>query len=194
MNQPLEHEKAHGAHCSVVASDFSAWVQSLGLNDPEDGDTAPGTVPAGAWEFLRETFDARGPLSRAEVLQAWDDLEEALARRAVDLVLADLHRTTRLRPEIAIWRHELGALAIAYNGNYSTPAILSLRIPEVVSEAAEYLQDRVVEDLWSPWPICTAHGSALDAAVVDARAVWRCRRDNQVISAIGELPSNGSVV
>lgn len=84
-----------------MASDFDRWVLSLELHEPDDPPDA--TLPAGTAELLRETFDVRGPVSRSELDRAWDERQEELARYAVDLVLADLHGTTPLRPAIKIW-------------------------------------------------------------------------------------------
>ncbi len=115
----------------AVGSDFDEWVQSLQLGDPEGPD--PGVTPVGTSEFLREVFDTRGPVSVMEVQRAWDDREDALARHAVNLFLADVHRTTMLRPTIKVWRNEDGDLVVSYAGavgsGYQTPALSSIRPP-----------------------------------------------------------------
>lgn len=140
-------------------------------------------------EFLCLLYDQRGPITREEVKLVGDQRHAELAHRAVALFQADLRRTTSLDPDIAIWRHdEIDTLVVFYDGNFSTPAISSLRAPEALCEVADNLRDHVVDDLWSVWPVCPADGLGLDPRVVEGQAVWYCRVRQHLVSPIGALP------
>jgi hypothetical protein len=147
-----------------------------------------GRLAPGALEVLRELFDQRGPISREEVDRVGQELETALADRAVNLVSADIQRTTALTPDIAVWRHEDGTLVVSYNGNYSEPAFTSMRAPEAICDVADNLLAHVMNDLWTVWPQCPTDEYGLDPRIVDGVATWCCRLDNDVVSPIGELP------
>ncbi len=177
----------------MVDSDFEAWVDSLHLQEPDEGGDI-GEVAAGTMQFLREVFDKhRGPAPLEVLRQARNDREMALAHRGVELFSADLHRTTSLTPDIAIWRREDdGTLVVSYNGNYSTPALMSIRAPEALCEVADNLRNHVVDDLWTVWPLCPNDGLGLDPRPVDRQAVWYCRVGNHVLSPIGKLQSSPS--
>jgi len=174
-------------HTATVTDDFQAWLDSLHLQDPDPaGDV--GQLAPGALEVLRDLFDQRGPISREEVDRVGQELETALAGRAVSLVRADIRRTTALTPDIAVWRHGDGGLVVSYNGDYSTPAFTSMREPEALCEVADNLRDHVMDDLWTVWPQCPSDEHGLDPRIVDGVATWCCRLDNHVVSPLGELP------
>lgn len=104
-----------------VDGDFQAWVDSPHLQEPDEGgdigELAPGTM-----ELLREVFDQHGgPVPLETLRQAGNDRQLALAHRGVELFSADLHPTTSLTPEIAIWRRGDDTLVVSYNGDYSAP-------------------------------------------------------------------------
>ena len=170
-----------------MSADFDAWIETLHLGEPDAGGDV-GTLPVGAMAFLREVFDSAGPVSQAELRAVGQQREWELAEQAVGLVLADVHRTTALRPVVEIRRIEDDILAVTYGGSYQTPAMYAIRNPEATCEVADNLRDHVVEDLWSPWPVCPAHGSALDPCPVDGIAAWWCRGGAHVVGAIGSLP------
>jgi hypothetical protein len=146
---------------------------------------------SGHMEFLREVFDAHGPVPPTALAAEWSGRELQLARRAVDLFVADLRRTTALAPSIEVRVLDGGVTAVTYNGNYQTPALLSIREPEAICEVADNLRDHVVDDLWAVWPRCPAHGSGLYPKAVGRRAVWYCRTEEHAISDIGELRTPG---
>lgn len=66
---------------------------------------------------------------------------------------------------------------------------------EQVSEAADHLQEWVVEECWQAglptnWPACPSHPDAhpLTPAVRAGSAVWLCPTDDHPVVAIGQLP------
>jgi hypothetical protein len=143
-------------------------------------------------EFFREMFNVTGgPVPTAALNEAWKERELALARHAVTLIRADLHRTTQLDPNIEVRSLDDGVTAVTYNGNYQTPALFAIRNPEATCEVADNLRDHIVEDLWSPWPSCPKHGSVLEPRPVDGEAVWYCHAGSHAVSAIGELRATG---
>jgi len=172
---------------TATVNDFEAWLDSLHLQDSDPGGDV-GQLAPGAMEVLRDLFDQRGPISREEVNRAGHQLQTAHADRSVNLLRADIRRTTTLTPDIAVWRHEDGSLVVSYNGNYSAPAFMSMREPEAVCEVADGLRADVIDDLWTVWPQCTADGHGLDPRPVNGVATWFCPSNNHVVSPIGELP------
>jgi hypothetical protein len=59
---------------------------------------------------------------------------------------------------------------------------------ELLVEVADFMQDQVIEDLHSPWPVCRVHDKGGYAQFVDRRPVWFCRFGSHTIAAIGQLP------
>ena len=170
-------------------ADFDAWVESLHLDEPDEGGDV-GTLSPGTLQFLREMFNASGgPVSTSTLESAWKQRQLALAAQAVVLIIADLRRTTQLNPDIAVRSLDDGVTAVTYNGNYQAPALLAIRNPEATCEVADNLRDHIVEDLWSPWPACAVHDSVLDPRPMDGDAVWFCRAGMHAVSLIGALPS-----
>ena len=63
-----------------------------------------------------------------------------------------------------------------------------------IADTAEKMQEVAVEALWFEaqrvaWPDCPHHSNThpLEAAVVSARAVWRCPVTREVVAEIGSL-------
>lgn len=65
----------------------------------------------------------------------------------------------------------------------------------VTVEAADCQSDAVTEtlvelgdlDFARTWPRCPAHDHSLDPALLNGRAVWRCRDDARIAAPIGQL-------
>ncbi len=88
---------------TATVNDFEAWLDSLHLQDSDPGGDV-GQLAPGAMEVLRDLFDQRGPISREEVNRAGHQLQTAHADRSVNLLRADIRRTTTLTPDIAVRR------------------------------------------------------------------------------------------
>jgi hypothetical protein len=58
---------------------------------------------------------------------------------------------------------------------------------ELLVEVADFMQDEVIEDLDSPWPVCHMHDKGGYAQLVDRQPVWYCRFGSHTIAAIGQL-------
>src|SRR5450432_3100851 len=133
-----------------MSETFDEWVHSL--HKHEDTELAAGTL-----EFLRELYDAAGPMRGDELEVALVARKMDLARQGIELLLADLRRTTDLREPNIELRVDDGVIIASYNGSYTAPPLYSLRAPEAICEIAENLRDHVVEALWTVWPLCPAH-------------------------------------
>ena len=156
-------------------SDFEAWVESLHLDEPDEGGDV-GTLSPGTLDFFREIFDASGgPVSTSILDAAWKQRALELAVHAVALITADLRRTTQLDPDIEVRSLDDDVIAVTYNADYQAPGLFAIRDPEATCEVADNLRDHIVEDLWSPWPTCAVHGSVLNPQPGDGEAVWFCR-------------------
>jgi hypothetical protein len=107
-------------------------------------------------------------------------------------VLADVYRTTSLRPEVLAADLD-GALVVSYNGN-STSGDLDAEVnPAALVQLADYLQEFVAEDVGTAgqatlWPVCPTHSRRLRAETDGDRGVWKCPWGH-VASRIGELPA-----
>jgi hypothetical protein len=166
-----------------VTADFEAWLDQVAPRDDLD----PGVRPVGAEHLLREIFDRRGSVSAEELQAEGQRVQLELAEQAAALVLRDLHRTTKARPNVEIRHdHEYG-LVVSYNGGWTTPAMSALRNPEATTEIAGYLQGEIVEDVWTGWPTCPTHSNGLYAETVDGEAVWYCRYGKHPIAIVGHL-------
>ncbi len=63
-------------------------------------------------------------------------------------------------------------LVVSFNDNYQTPAMFSISAPEAICEVAENLRDHVMDQIWTVWPVCPAHGRGLSAEPVQGGAAW----------------------
>jgi hypothetical protein len=129
--------------------------------------------PPEGWEGTRDRWPVR---------DISDQLE--LARENVEVVLADLHRTTGIQPNVTVDSY-VSAVRIAYGTSYTTPSVQTDSNPHALAETADYLQDHVTEDLWSPWPVCPVHDVGVYAKVHDGAAVWWCRSKSHVVATVG---------
>ena len=139
------------------------WIASL-----------PGGVSTRALPLLREIFDAHGPLSPDELNQIFLPRMVDWARDAFGLVVHDLKAGSDLEPPPFEHRRDQGVW-VAYWGQYATHPIFGLSQTEVTVEVADFMQEQIVKDLWSGWPVCPAHSGTVLPQVVDAAAVWLCR-------------------
>jgi hypothetical protein len=110
-----------------------------------------------------------------------------LARENVDVVLTDIHRTTDVRPEVLVDSFR-SVVRIAYGSGFTTPSVRATANPQALVETADYLKDQVVEDVWSPWPVCPLHEiGGVQAEVHDGVAVWWCRFADHLVAEVGQL-------
>jgi hypothetical protein len=120
--------------------------------------------------------------------QAVRDRRLQFAREAVELVAADVGAGTRLPPPSSGFRiEEDGAIRVAYWGQFATMTLMGVTREELLVEVADFMQDEVIEDLHSPWPVCHIHDKGGYAQLVDRQPVWYCRFGSHTIAAIGAL-------
>ena len=112
----------------------------------------------------------------------------ALAQRAVDLVVADVHRTTAEHPRIVVSAWMDDGVCIEVNGGFTAPSMWATREPAAIAEVADYIQEQLDGELGC-WPVCGGHGVGLHAEVRDDSAVWRCRLGDHTVALIGDLES-----
>ena len=115
-----------------------------------------------------------------------------LAKKNVAVVLADVERSTALRPSVTVDAY-MGVVRIAYNESSTTPSVSAPGNPKALAETADYLQQHVAEDAGahgqgSIWPVCPTHSRMLRTVVETDRAVWKCP-GGHVASEIGQLPA-----
>ena len=110
-----------------------------------------------------------------------------LAGVNVEVVPAAVHRTTDLRPEVVVDSYRSG-VRIAYRGGRTTPSIRATSNPEALVETADYLKDHVVEEKWSPWPVCPLHEiGGVQPDVRDGVVIWWCRFGDHLVTDVGKL-------
>ena len=115
---------------------FERWMQEVSHNSdapPND----PGTVSAGWRRWLYRFFEARGPVAKEAVMRAAMEHQVALANEAVAVVLADLRRTTELRPqvEVDVWMES--SIRISIDGGFTAPSMWEVDQPEAFAEVAD---------------------------------------------------------
>lgn len=113
----------------------------------------------------------------------------ATARRAVELVRADLDGASTLRPDVRAEPATFvgdGGVAIVVDGSEVQFPIAGLTEPEATAEIASLVQDLLAQPS-GLWPICAEHDVGLHADVHDGLAVWRCRLHGHTAAAIGDL-------
>jgi hypothetical protein len=169
---------------------FERWMKEISHN-PDAPPDDPGTVSAGWRRWLYRFFEARGPVAKDVVMRAAMEHQVALAEEAVAMVLADLHRTTELRPqvEVDVWMD--ASVRISIDGGFTAPSMWEVDQPEAFAEVADYFQEHLDQHpiLGSIWPVCGQHDVGLHAEVHDGLAVWWCRLGDHAVARIGALAS-----
>jgi len=160
--------------------EFERWFTATGWNHDDER--------VRAW--FRAFFGRWGPVSADVVEVGWQLDQLASTGRAVDVVLADLYRSSPKRPIVVVDVDEWGSVRVTVDGSYTTPSVYAAPsdAAEVLREVAEYLQDQVLDNHGPVWPTCGRHEFGLHAELVDGRAVWRCRHGDHSVAEIGELP------
>jgi hypothetical protein len=108
-----------------------------------------------------------------------------LAEENVEVVLADVHRTTDSRPRVVVDAYR-GVVRIS---GWTTPSVTAKSNPEALVETAEFLKEQVVEEEgWSPWPVCPVHEiGGVQPEVHDGVAVWWCGFGGHLVAEVGKL-------
>ncbi len=114
----------------------------------------------------------------------WLAVQIALAKRAVDLVLADVDAIGKARPDVVVSDWDGHTVAIFVNGGVSTPSISAHDSAEATVEVASYMQDQLDDEAW---PLCPSHGYGLHSEVLNGSPVWRCRFGDHTVAEIGSL-------
>ena len=173
---------------SGEAPTFEQWLQEITFN-PESPVDDQGEVSAAWRRWLRHFFEREGPVSKVVVNRAAMSHQVALANDAVTAVLADLHRTTELRPqvEVDVWMES--SIRISIDGGFTAPSMWEVDRPEAFAEVADYFQEHLDQHpvLGSIWPVCAQHDVGLHAEVRNGLAVWWCRVGGHAVATIGAL-------
>lgn len=111
-----------------------------------------------------------------------------LAEVNVEVVLADIQRTTDLRPRVTVDAFR-SVVRITYANGWTTPSVRATSNPEALIETADYLKDLIVEDEgWTPWPLCPVHEiGGVEAEAHDGVVVWWCTFGNHLVAPMGQL-------
>jgi hypothetical protein len=110
-----------------------------------------------------------------------------LAKENVELVLADVRRTTDIEPVVVVDAYR-SVVRIAWWG-CTTPSVRARSNPEALVETADYLKDQIVEEEgWSPSPVCPIHGiGGVQPKVRDGVAIWWCSFGDHLLADVGRL-------
>lgn len=146
-------------------------------------------VSAGWRRWLYRFFEARGPVAKDVVMRAAMEHQVALAEEAVAMVLADIHRTTELRPQIEVDVWMESSIRISIDGAFTVPSMWEVEQPEAFAEVADYFQEHLDQHpiLGSIWPVCSEHDVGLHGEVHDGLAVWWCRPGDHAVATVGAL-------
>ena len=126
-------------------------------------------------------------MTREATSDAWIVDSLNLAKRAVETVLSDLHRTSDMRPAVIVDICE-GNVRIAVDGNSTVPSMAAEPMDEqqALLQAAEYLQSEIADNYWEVWPLCAEHDVALRVKAHERRAWWWCVLGHHAVAPIGE--------
>lgn len=177
------------------AQDYCDWCYGpVRAADRERSDEA-GTDAADAWACINCIESGRiyqppesweGDPGEWPVKDIGDQL--ALAQANVAVVLADIERTTELRPRVTIDAYR-SVVRIAYDNGWTTPSVRATSNPDALIETADYLKELIVEDEgWLPWPLCPDHEiGGVKAEVHDGTVVWWCTFVDHLVAPVGHL-------
>lgn len=180
VNVPREHDYCDWCNGPIQDEDRERSVE-LGLDEESllvcNACENSGRVysPPEGWEGEPDDWPVRN---------IGDQLD--LARANVEVVLGDVHRTVGLQPNVTVDSY-MSVVRIAYGPNYKTPSVHATSNPNALSETADYLQDHVIEDLWTPWPVCPVHDVGVYSEVRQDAAVWWCRAGAHLVAPVGQL-------
>lgn len=177
-----------GVAATDGTSGFERWLGEISFNVDDPGHRARSWLP-----WLRDFYDAHGPVPPDVVTAAAAERYLKLARRCVDTVLADLDRTSGVCPVIEVDIFESRWVRITVDGSYTQPSMEAIDEARALAEVADYLQEQLVwhPSLGSVWPVCGTHEAGLHAGVHEGTAVWWCRRGGHAVAAIGALAADG---
>jgi hypothetical protein len=172
-------------------ADFEAWFESLSVDLGDAWSGAELRRRIGALERgFRSFYDVHGPADRATVEQAFLLHLVALARDNVATVMPDVERTTKLRPIVEV-DECAAAVRVSVNGSYTTPSVEEWENPEALADLAGYIQEQVIDELNSTWPVCPDHGQVLIPEVHEGAAIWWCRSSEHQVAPVGDLGGAG---
>jgi hypothetical protein len=120
-------------------------------------------------------------------------MEKALRLRdALDVVLAELQRTSGLRPFLE--ERDGWVMLRNQDGQGQGVQLRGEGEPDELAQLADQVQEWAVEELWNrgrstSWPECKFHPNShpLEPAVVAGAAWWRCPKNAERVAAIGAL-------
>lgn len=120
------------------------------------------------------------------------DQIQATYEVALRRVMADLTRTTELRPDVVVDFRDPSDLQYWYKseGGGSHGAALGRDEDEEVATVrlADLIQDDALDELWGPaWPICPGHSHPAQPTLRRDRATWVCPRSRHPLAIIGML-------
>ena len=171
----------------IDEADFEAWFDSI---SPELGDAWSGAElhrrSAALRRWFHSFYEQHGPADRPSVERAFLlDLVE-LTRQNVRIVMPEVERTTKLRPTVEVEEFQ-EAVRVSVDGSYTTPSVKEWENPEALVDLAGYIQEQVIDELNSAWPVCPKHGQVLIPEVHNGVGTWWCRPEDHAVCEIGQL-------
>jgi hypothetical protein len=174
-----------------VAFDFATLVMDTGSGNPAAAELAAVATEAGSRERIADL--SRQLLTDIEFEPDFTDEPGWLAafQQALAIVQADL-RATGLDGTAGMVMHEGSRVLITFGGHWGStsgipPAEGSNQV-KALAAVADELQDAVMDQLMSAWPLCAVHGYGAHARAHENTAVWWCNGSGgHVIAPIGQL-------
>ncbi|MCU0311696.1 MAG: hypothetical protein MUE36_12245 [Acidimicrobiales bacterium] len=166
-------------------SAFERWLNDIDAGSSIDGPDS-GTLDPASRRWLEDYFEQEGPVSSDIVKAAATAHQLSLAREATAAVVADLRRTTPLRPEVVVDFWDGDRVRISINRGYRTPSMDTMDRAEAYAQVADYFQGELAQES-GMWPTCDRHDTGAHPEVRDDSGVWWCRKGEHPIAPIGEL-------
>lgn len=164
---------------------FERWLQDIDAGSSID-ESDSGTLDPAWRRWLEDYFEREGSVSSDIVKAAATAHQLSLAREATAAVVADLRRTTPLRPDVVVDLGDGDCVRISINRGYRTPSMDAMDQAEAYAHVADYFQGELAQESGT-WPTCARHDTGGHPEVRDDTGVWWCRKGGHLIAPIGEL-------
>lgn len=168
--------------------DEDAWLSGAVLPDfgPQIG------YDDVAVAYFRDLYAERGALTGEELWAAAVTHQLEVARRAVDVVAADVAAAEPDRDANIEAIVEGFVVRIRVNGRLSSHdggRMLAFGPAPAIVEVATTVQDLLTDEWWTVWPPCPEHGRGL-LAEPGPPPQWACRIGPHIVGPIGALPAS----
>lgn len=140
--------------------------------------------------FFRDLFHSRGGIGAVELIEEIERVQVTCASNAVALLEEDLRRTRGSVPVLEVVVTPGRSVRVSVDGEFDlddSGGLMCLLEPHIAEEVATSVQ-RIVLELYSPWPMCKAHDRVM-ILEAEPTPTWVCRAGHS-IAPIGSLSSD----